>query len=375
MSWLDSDDFPSGPGGGSVDQYSTWVHPNTQAVYFWDVEKNSWKTLSSPGARMFTDTVDPGLNGYQIQDGDMWWDSRALELRVYHKPPKTPEMANNPQGRWVSSTNPEMTLEDTNRNMIIGMITIDGSSSPYEEEEVIFTADRPYGGAPESKIEYEWRSSPPDITVRDSTGQEVTYTIAFGSPNQKETTVRFPQGTAVFDGAYQVAYNISCRITAIEEFEDEFVNPVGNSPSITVRPLPLAADPIQYINMASGLNALNEEMYTFTNGSTAVTPEADAFVLDFSQVLPNFFVVPTATVGDRDNHEVIFSTKPPSANPTVNDIVSSYQTDYGPIDGIAGGNATGYILQISHLDPTVERTIYVYNELDPTVQGTIILRP
>lgn len=375
MSWLDSDDFPSGPGGGSVDQYSTWVHPNTQAVYFWDVTKNSWKTLSSPGARMYTNTLDPALDGYQLQDGDMWWDQRALELRVYHKPPKDPTMSNDPQGRWVSSTNPEMTLEDTNRNMIIGLITIDGTTSPYEEEEVIFTVDRPYGGAPESKIEYEWRSSPPDVTVRDAAGNETTYTVAFGSPNSKETIVRFPEGMAVFDGNYQVSYNISCQVRAKEEFEDEFVSPRSNSPSITVRPIPLAADPVNYINIASGLNSSSEEFYTFSNGSTQTTPEGDSYVVDLTEVTPNFFVVPSAAVGDRDDHEVVFSVKPPSAGPTVNDIVSSYQADYGPINGISGGNATGYLLQISHLDPTTQHTIYVYNDLDKTIQGTLILRP
>ena len=370
--WLDSEDFPSGPGGIAADQYSTWVHPKTQVVYFWDVTKNSWKTLNSPGARMYSDTIDPALNGYTLQDGDMWWDQQHCELRVFHKPlPLTSEQY--VEGRWVSSTNPQMTPEDVNRNMIIGTITIDGVSAPYEEEEVVFSVSR-NGGAPDSKVDYQWRSSPPSITLNTGTVDEVTHTVQFTSPNSSTTMVRFPKGTAVFDGDFQVAYNISCRITAKEEYEDEFVKTSANSPSIAVRPIPLEADPVQYINMALGVDQTGtEQIYTFTAGSSATTMNrnGDSFETEVEFLKPNFFIVPSGGVIVPE--QVHFSTKPKDES-TINDEIGVYAADYGPISEIAGDNATGYLMQLSGLNTTSNLTVYVWNDFDDTT-GTLILTP
>ena len=56
------------------------------AVYVFNDNKQSWMTLGDSGANIFTGTTDPEAGGMSIQDGDLWWDSNHLELRVYHKP-------------------------------------------------------------------------------------------------------------------------------------------------------------------------------------------------------------------------------------------------------------------------------------------------
>lgn len=401
MNWLDTDDFPSGPGGSATDFGATWVHPVTQVVYFWNNLKNSWMTLNSPGARIYTDTVDPALSGIVLQDGDLWWDAHHLELRVYHKPLPL-SSGDDITGRWVSSTNPEMTPEDANRNMIIGTIIINGVSSPYEDIEYEFSVERPYGGAPESKIQYEWRSSPPDITVNklDSNGQAIpipgtdpveyekeTFTVQFFNPNSRITNVLFPKGTAVFDGNYQVSFNVNCRISAAPGFEDEFVNEFATSPSIRVLPIPAVADPVQYINAGSGLNSDSDEIILHSSGSEQVNTDPDTGfpVVSATLLTPNFFIVPSnrlnSPIDDQDpdspKRSLVYSTKPKDST-TVNTIVSTYIEDYGPIvteDGNGTYNATGYLLQISQLNLTDDVTLYVWDEEDPDLQGTLILRP
>lgn len=370
MSWLDSDDFPSGPGGFGVDQYSPWVHPVTQTVYFWEPGKQSWVTLNSPGARIFSDTEDPAIsNGITLQDGDLWWDARHLELRVYHRPlPLTSD--GYVAGRWVSSTNPEMSPEDPNRNMIIGTILIDGPSSPYEEEEVTYTVTRPYGGAPESKIDYEWRSSPPEVVIRDDDGNDKTITPYIDTPHQASTNIVFPQGSAIFDGNYQVSFNISCKITAKPEFEDEFVNKIGNSPSINVKPIQLSADPVQYINATTGLDSDGNRIVIHTGGSVNVI---DGNIVDSTFLTPNFFITP---VSDSVSN-LTYSSKPKDES-SQNTIVSTKVSDYGPISDGSGGtvqNRDGYLLQISALNLAGEVTLYIWDENDDDLAGTLILTP
>ncbi len=365
MSWLDSDDFPSGPGGISVDQYSPWVHPVTQTVYFWEPQKMSWVTLNSPGARIFSDTEDPAIsNGITLQDGDLWWDSRHLELRVYHRPlPLTSD--GYVAGRWVSSTNPEMSPEDPNRNMIIGTIMIDGPSAPYEVEEVTYTVTRPFGGAPESKIDYEWRSSPPEVVIRDDDGNDLTITPYIDTPHQSSTNIVFPQGSAIFDGNYQVSFNISCKITAKPEFEDEFVNTIGNSPSINVKPIPLTADPVQYIVATVGASG----SIIHNNGSVNVIG-TDTVTSTF--LVPNFFISTTNSLLT----DMKYSTKPKGES-SQNDIVSTKVSDYGPIsDGNNGTvqNKNGYLLQISTLNLASDVTLYIWDEANEALTGTLILQ-
>lgn len=371
--WLDSDDFPSGSGGGGADPNATWVHPVTGVIYFYDHTKLSWQTLGSSGAKMFTDTVDPELGGVSLMDGDMWWDQRALELRVYHKPIKLESTDPDVYGRWVSSTNPEMTLEDTNRNMIIGQLDIDGNSKPYEEEESIFTITRPYGGAPESKLQYKWRCSPSSIETTDPvTGETNTFTVVFGDDEASSTTVRFPEGMAVFDGDVQVSYNISCQVSAKDEFKEEFVNDTQNSPTIRVFPIPLDAPPSEYVNLELSVDAGSSQSFLeITTGSMAVT--GDEWNIPVEDAKPTMFVLPSLTLGDRNMYEFMFSLKAPEDVTGPNDILSAYVTDYEPVAG-QSGKVTGYLLNISMINPTVPNIVHMWNEKDNTLRGTFTLK-
>lgn len=374
--WLDSDDFPSGPGGLGTETYSTWVHPQTKVVYFWDPGKNSWKTLNSPGAKMYSDTVDPALEGVQLQDGDLWWDSRLCELRVYHKPP-TLDASDPIVGRWVSSTNPEMSPEDPNRNLIIGKLEISGKSTPFEGEETMFQITRPQGGAPEAYINYEWRASPPYIEYNVD-GVMTKHYITFSPPNSAVTNVTAQPGTAVFDGDYQVTYNVSCKVTAKPEFADQFVSDTKNSPAIRLRPIPLETDPIQYLGMRVGLDSQGDEYIVITDGSTNVISDSGDIKVDPVLLSPQFFVIPNNALSNDDNFAFKFATKP-FGTATQNDVISSERIEYGPIQDIpsAGltGDAFGYLVSIGNLNLDRQQTIYIWNDLDPTFKGELILAP
>jgi hypothetical protein len=376
-SWLDSDDFPSGPGGLGVESYSTWVHPQTKVVYFWDPGKNSWKTLNSPGAKMYSDTIDPALEGVQLLDGDLWWDQRLCELRVYHKPP-TLDSSDPVQGRWVSSTNPEMSPEDPNRNLVIGKIEISGKSTPFEGEETMFQITRPQGGAPESYINYEWRSAP-EYVERNVDGVLTKHYITFSNPNSAITNVTAQPGTAIFDGDFQVTFNVSCKLSAKEEYSDQFVSESKSSPAIRLRPVPLEVDPLQYIGMRIGLvnqDGVSEEFLAFNDGSTQVITGDGNFSVDSTLLSPQFFVIPINSLQDDTAFAFKFATKP-FGQATQNDIISTERIEYGPIVDIPTegqtGDAFGYLLSIGNLNINNQQTIYVWNDLDSTLQGELIL--
>lgn len=374
--WLDSDDFPSGLEGQTVETYSTWVHPETKVVYFWDPGKNSWKTLNSPGAKMYSDTVDPALEGVQLQDGDLWWDSKLCELRVYHKPP-TLDASDPIFGRWVSSTNPEMSPEDPNRNLIIGKIEISGKSTPFEGEETMFQITRPQGGAPEAYIQYEWRSSPPYIEYNVD-GESTKHYITFSNPNSALTNLIAQPGTAVFDGDYQVTYNISCKITAKPEYADQFVTDTKNSPAIRLRPIPLETEAIQYLGMRSGFDSQGDDYIVMMDGSVSVITDNGQIKVDPTLMTPQFFVIPNNKLSDETKFVFKFATKPYS-EATQNDVISSERIEYGPIHDIPSvgqeGDAFGYLVSIGNLNLDREQTIYIWNDLDPTFKGELILAP
>lgn len=370
--WLDSTDFPSGPDGLGVEQYSTWVHPQTKVVYFWDPVKNSWKTLNSPGAKMYSDTVDPALEGVQLIDGDLWWDSRLCELRVYHKPP-TLDASDPIQGRWVSSTNPEMSPEDPNRNLIIGKLEISGKSTPFEGQETTYKITRPQGGAPEAYINYEWRAAPPYIEYNVD-GEMTKHYITFSNPTSAVTNVTAQPGTAVFDGDFQVTYNVSCRVTAKPEYADQFVSDTKNSPALRLRPIPLETEPIQYLGMRVGLDTNNDEFIVITDGSMNVVNENNEVSVDPVLLSPQFFVIPNTALSDEENFVFKFATKP-FGTATQNDIISSERIEYGPIVDVPGDNAFGYLISIGNLNLDRQHTIYIWNDLDPTFKGELILKP
>jgi len=357
--WLDSTDFPSGGGGSSAEPNSIWVHPKTNVVYFYDHDKLSWMTLGSSGARMYSDTIDPGLGGIELMDGDMWWDSRALELRVYHKPIKLNSGDPSVEGRWISSTNPEMTLEDLSRNMIIGLIKIDGNSQPLENAESQFKIDI-VGGADSSKLEYLWKCVPPSIT-RTIDGVESVYSVIISNSDRDSTSIIFPAGMALIEENLQVSYNVSCMVSAKSEFADQFVKPQQISPTIRVYPIPINAPAVQYVNLTIGVDKKLE----IASGSLDVVeggiPAGDA--------KPIMFVITPDTIGSN----LKFSTKTQETSNNGNDILSQYFPAYGPVQNEAV-DVQGYSLTLSLIDSTKDTIIYMWNDLDNTISGSFTLK-
>jgi len=370
--WLESTDFPSGPGGISADNYSVWTHPNTQVVYFWDQSKNSWKTLNSTGAQMYTGTVDPGITSV-MKDGDMWWDHRLAELRVFHKPQALTSEQYVP-GYWVSSTNPEMSAEDTQRNLIIGNIEVSGTRSPQEGEEVPFKVIRTSGSTDDSLLDYEWRSAPSEIKLYADTDLEEIVRIEFSAPFSSTTGVTFPEGTYQTDGDFQVPYNITCKISAKPEFEDQFVKTSATSPALACRPVLADGTALESIKINSGVSSISEDIiYTFEDGSETVVNEDGTYKVDWTFLNPNFFIIPTGDlVGDTNIH---FSNKS-KLDSVANDEIGTYKVDYGPVDdGVSQGEVNGYLIQLGKFGTITDNlTIYVWNDADEVV-GTLIITP
>ena len=376
--WLDKIDFPSGPGADT--QYSLWTHPSTQSTYFYDITKNSWKTLASTGARLYSGTTDPRYDGIVLMDGDLWWDSHALELRVYHLPdPKLGDPPGTVIGYWVSSTNPQMSLEDPDRNNVIGTVLITGEDAPMEGDEAHFSVTRPYGGAPDSMVEYLWKVSPNNIVLNegsvDPNNPEVVIDITILGQDAKDASIFFPVGSAIFDGTSQVKYNVTCTVSAIDP--TTFVRPSVTSSAISVKPVPLESDPLEYTRISVGTNTAGDDVYTFLQGSSqaVLTQSGDEFNLDNSALWPNFFIIPEAIAGDRDSHDIQIATKP-KGTATINDMVGTYVEDYGKIAEISGDKATGYLIQIDGQPQDRDVTLYFWNNVSTNpYEGELILKP
>lgn len=369
MTWLDSTDFPSGQlEGMSYEKYSPWVHPQTKAVYLWDYDKNSWLLFSNPGARMYSMTIDPALDGNTIYDGDMWWDQRALELRVYHRP--TPATSGQTvTGRWVSSTNPEMSLVDTGRNNIIGIIELDAPASDiYEGREVMFSVSRPYGGAPDYMIDYEWVVNPNPAPIAGEPKPKVIIT----SPNEATTTMLWEVGTHIMDGDLQLPFNVYCRVTAKEEYAESFVKDKDRSRQVTVYPMKQLVDPIDYYNLVDGQFGVSVE-----SGSGAVTDEGDTYRIDAPLLGNAFFMLPDANV-IADHTGLTFSLTDPAVDEVdpADYVGSTYMEATGPINDIYPDVDTdtppsGYTIALSETDYESDTIIYIVSESEPSYRTTL----
>ena len=369
MTWLESTDFPSGQlEGTSYSKYSPWVHPQTKAVYLWDFDKNSWLLFSNTGARMYSMTIDPALDGNTLYDGDMWWDQRALELRVYHRPtPASPGQT--VTGRWVSSTNPEMSLVDTNRNNIIGIIELDAPTSDiYEGREVMFSVSRPYGGAPDYMIDYEWIVNPNPAPVN----YEPQPGVIINSPDQATTTMIFEVGTHIMDGDQQLPFNVYCKVSAKEEYADSFVKSKDRSEQVTVYPMKQIVDPIDYYQLIDTQFGLG-----VADGSQPASNEGNTYKIGAPLIGNSFFMIPSDDVVSNHTGLTFTLTDPADGEVDQENIVGSvYMAATGPINDIypdvsAGNPPSGFTITLSDVNYETDTVIYIVSESEPTYRTTL----
>ena len=374
MGFEDNDDFPTIPDMQGAVKGATWTHPSTKTVYFWDPIKNSWGLYNNVGAKMYTGIDDPSASGRnRLLDGDMWWDSEHLELRVYHKPTH-PDPNTFTTGVWVSSTNPEMTPEDLDRNLIIGTVTASGPRDPIVDTEVMYEVTR-NGGAPDEKIEFEWVVAPDEVP---QVGAD-PIKLEFNFGDQNKATIVWPPESYLMDGEDQQIYKVYCRVKAKEEHEDAFVSKEQLSNVINVRPLPQTAQPLESVGASLGTNTSGDPYIYFSDRSKTVSNGE----VESTGMKPNFFVVPGALLGDRDNYELEFSKKP-YATHGPNDLLGSYQENYEFVldSNNSPEKATGYVVQISNLNTLNPLPIYVWDTKTadpvtgiPTIEGVLTLVP
>lgn len=343
---LEQLDFPSAcqlSGGITGD---IWMHPVTKAVYTWSETKESWMMLSDPGARMFTGVEDPGIN-VSLRAGDMWWDENLLELRVWHLPPVEKDDTGAPiirPGIWVSSTNPQMSGMDTERNEIIGTVYVNSPTDVgdiFEDVTYSFEAYR-NGGADDSKVTYQWTASPPSISYPDASGNEQEYVIFFSNGGVgKIVDVVFPEGTYVTDGANQVTYNVYCTVTANNP--ETFSNASQRSRNIVCAPLPASAPILNTLTITGDDVTLETIVGSESYGD--VYGSYPTFSVDkVSDEI--FFVVDTNWSG---HNMVVFSKTPWVSDPDyLPDEASEGLTSYYPLNygGADDANETGYKVNV-----------------------------
>ena len=363
-------DFPS-----SANRFEVFVHPVTKAPYVYEDTKRSWMSLASLGAQVYTGTTDPGLNGITLQDGDMWWDSHHLELRVYHKPLVPGESI---IGRWVSSTNPEMSPQDPNRNRYIGTVELVAPEYDiYEDLETTWEANL-VGGTLNlpgdlSMVDVEWSVSPASIPVVNADGSVSEISVQIYDPDKLNTNIMWPKGTYFVENGQQIGYNVFCRISAKPEFEDEFIKVTERSKSTRVYPKVSLEDTFtsDYTFEAVDIPSSNTTGNIIGFGTHPnITQSGDEFFLtNVVGLETKFFVEDNVSGVDSTQAPLIFTTVEDSQQPA--DIISSgYQalTEEYFDDGTP---RNGYTIDVTGLaDGTA---IYVYSSYDPTLKGKLTL--
>ena len=161
------------------------IHPLTGSRYYWNPDKNSWMKGSPSSAMVYSQPntpVDEFGAPFVPNNGDMWWDEHMLELRVWHKP------IGETYGRWVSSTNPQMALNEPDRNAIIGPIILTESPEGYvlEGQETTWKVEREVQDGNGKYLEYEWIVSPPSVINQ---GEEIVIDV-FPENSPEATIVR-----------------------------------------------------------------------------------------------------------------------------------------------------------------------------------------
>lgn len=268
--WIEQPDFPADCKGG-ITTGMTWIHPTTGAVYTYSEDKNSWMMMADVGTRTYSQTYDPQFDGVSPTVGDMWWDQNLLELRVWHQP--EPKPGETYAGHWVSSTNPQMSGIDTDRNETVGYLEL---IPPGNWEDIVEDYPTEWrvtrtGGCDESKIEYEWFSSPPDVSYTVN-GVEQTFTVDFNPKDAPVTTVVFPEGTYVTDGDFVQRYGIYCQVRAKEQYADGFAVPKQNTKKQVIIPGTKPNDSLDYLIVTTSKDAITDDVTIELNdGSSTVT--------------------------------------------------------------------------------------------------------
>jgi len=205
------------------------LHSVTGDEYIFNEVKGSWRVMSAVKNRVFHSPLAPDkptngqqLDGYLPRQGDMWWDTNLLELRVWHEP--VPEDPNEkiPPGRWISSTNPHMSPLSPKKNRVIGKLALlDENDNPFRYQSVYedtlyrIKVERTDSTAEESLIGYSWVAQPSSIGG---------VPVVFSHPNAAATSVEIPPMVRINGVAKQQSIRIVCKVSAIDKV-DTFIEP------------------------------------------------------------------------------------------------------------------------------------------------------
>ena len=221
------------------------IHSVTGDEYIFNAEKESWRVMSAVKNRVFHSPTPPdrptnaqGLDGYLPRQGDMWWDTNLMELRVWHEPVPEDPLEKTPPGRWISSTNPHMSPLSPVKNRVIGKLALldenDNTfryTQVYEDTLYRIRCERTDSTAEESLIGYSWTATPPSIDG---------VPVKFSHPSAAETSVEIPPLRRDSDGnVLQQQVSITCTVSAIDKVET-FIEPTKkiNTGAMPIRDVP-----------------------------------------------------------------------------------------------------------------------------------------
>lgn len=225
------------------------LHSVTGDEYIFDEEKGSWRVMSAVKNRVFHQPTAPDipsngqqLDGYLPRQGDMWWDTTLMELRVWHEPEPEDPLDKKQPGRWISSTNPHMSPLTPKKNRVIGKLTLlDENDNPFRYKEVYedtlyrVRVERTDSTAEESLIAYSWKAVPPEIDG---------FPVEISHPTAAATSVIIPPLRRDANGDISGdlrAVRIQCDVRAIDKI-DTFIEPFKsiNTGSMPIKEIPIS---------------------------------------------------------------------------------------------------------------------------------------
>ena len=235
------------PSADAVADKEYHLHSVTGDEYIFNEGKSSWRVMSAVKNRVFHSPIAPDiptngqqLDGYLPRQGDMWWDTNLMELRVWHEPIPDDPTEKTPPGRWISSTNPHMSPLSPKKNRVIGKLSLlDENDNPfryqtvYEDTLYRLKVERTDSTAEESLIEYSWTATPPEINgVR----------VNFSHPNASATSVVIPALSRIDGVVAQQSISLACTVSAIDKIET-FIEPSKQvrSGTLPIREIPVSS--------------------------------------------------------------------------------------------------------------------------------------
>jgi len=360
-------DFPEG-----APNFSSWEHPITGAKYYWDQNKQSWMKGANAGTQVYTGPNPPSDYNqmpFVPNDGDMWWDTHMLELRVWHAPMGP---ASKDPGRWVSSTNPQMALNDPNRNSIIGeiLLTEQPPSMVLEDEETTWEVERVVKDDSEKYVQYEWIVNPPSMI---SNGVETPVVIV--GKNQKRAKITWPTGTAYVDPntGEKFKYVVRCQVKPQEGQEDRFIEKWQYSDSVVIYPVTTPQAPLDYAVLSNYTDTNSSiENLGIAPGTLDVTRDAaDNSIHTIATHPPQIFIDLGTNVDYPDNH-TIFSSVPADQYNGSQSVSSAYVTGLEMTDGLY---LNGYLIEAEELTDAAggDATVYFWKANETDKGGTLII--